>query len=116
MAGEGRALLVATDAYMDPGLTRLQAPTGDAHALAEVLADPAIGGFAVQHLINRPTDEVAEEIEGFFGDARLQDLLLLYVSGHGVLAQNRRLYFATATTKIGRLRATAIEDRFIGEA
>jgi hypothetical protein len=34
MGGERLALLVGTDAYTDPGLTRLRAPTGDVRALA----------------------------------------------------------------------------------
>jgi hypothetical protein len=113
MAGERRALLVATDAYTDPGLTKLRAPAGGVRALADVLADDSIGGFDVRQLINPATDEVKQDIEGFFDDAHLDDLLLLYISGHGLLSQARRLYFATASTKLKRLRATAIEDRFV---
>ena len=111
--GKRLALLVATEAYADPGLTTLRSPTGDVQALAQVLEDGSIGGFQVRQLVNRSTDELKQEIEGFFEDARLQDLLVLYVSGHGVLSQNRRFYFATATTKLTRLRATAIEDSFV---
>jgi uncharacterized caspase-like protein len=113
MAGSRRALLIATDTYSDSGLARLRAPTGDVQALAEVLADPSIGDFDVQELVNRPTGDVAQEIEGFFDEARLADLLLLYISGHGVLSATRRLYFAMASTKIDRLRATAIDERFL---
>jgi hypothetical protein len=113
MGGERRALLLATDAYTDARLTRLRSPTGDVRALAAVLADPAIGGFDVHELVNRPTDEIKQEMEGFFDDAGREDLLLLYVTGHGVLSQTRRLYFATANTTLKRLRATAIEDRFV---
>ena len=65
-------------------------------ALAAVLGDEAIGGFEVRELIDRPTEELKQEIEAFFGDGRPKDLLLLYVSGHGVLSQSRRFYFATA--------------------
>jgi hypothetical protein len=46
----------------------------EVRALAEVLADPSVGGFDVHELINRPTAEVAQEIEGFFEEARLGDL------------------------------------------
>jgi hypothetical protein len=113
MAGERRAMLIATDAYTDPGLSELRAPTGDVRALAEVLADKLIGGFDVEQLINRTTDEVKQEVEGFFDEARLEDVLLLYISGHGVLSPTRRLYFATTSTKLRRLRATAIDDRFV---
>ena len=115
MAGNRRALLVATDEYADPGLARLRAPAGDVRALAEVLADQSIGAFEVHPLINRATDDVKQEVEGFFDEARLDDLLLLYISGHGVLSPTRRLYFATASTKLKRLRATAIEDVFVND-
>jgi uncharacterized caspase-like protein len=113
MAGERRALLIATDTYTDPRLTKLRAPTGDVRALGDVLADQSIGGFDVQHLINRVTDEVKQEVEGFFAEARLDDLLLLYISGHGVLSPTRRLYFATASTTLARLRTTGMDDRFV---
>jgi hypothetical protein len=69
MAGERRALLIATDSYTDPALTKLGAPTGDVRAPAEVLGDPEIGGFDVRELLNQPTEAVKQEIEGFFGDA-----------------------------------------------
>ncbi len=108
-----RALLVASGTYADAGLARLRAPAGDVDALAGVLGDESIGGFEVRELVDRPTDEVKRAIEGFFGEARPDDLLLLYFSGHGVLSQSRRFYFATATTTLEYLRTTAIEDGFV---
>jgi Caspase domain/FG-GAP repeat len=114
-AGRRCALLIATATYGDPGLAALRAPTGDVAALAGVLGDEAIGGFEVRELIDRPTEELRAEIEEFFGDGRPRDLLLLYVSGHGVLSQSRRFYFATASTKLRLLRSTAIEDGFVND-
>jgi uncharacterized caspase-like protein len=114
-AGRRRALLVATATYADPGLAALRAPTSDVVALAAVLGDQAIGGFEVRELVDRPTEELRQEIESFFGDGRPKDLLLLYVSGHGVLSQSRRFYFATASTALPLLRSTAIEDGFVND-
>ena len=37
------------------------------------------------------------------------------MSGHGVLSQSRRFYFATANTSLGLLRSTAIEDGFVND-
>jgi Caspase domain len=113
--GRRRALLVATGGYADPGLAALRAPAGDVDALAEVLADGAIGQFEVSRLVDRPTEELKMEIEGFFVDAKRDDLLLLYFSCHGVLSQSRRFYFATASTALNLLRATAIEDGFVND-
>ena len=73
-----RALLIATGTYADPGLARLRAPAGDVRALAGVLGNAAIGEFEVAELIDRPTDEVKRAIDGFFRDARIDDLLLQY--------------------------------------
>ena len=63
-----RALLVATGAYSDPSLAALRAPTGDVESLAEVLVDRSIGAFEVSRLVDRPTDELKKEIEGFFAE------------------------------------------------
>ena len=106
---------MATATYGDPGLATLRAPTGDVASLAAVLGDEAIGGFEVRELIDEPTEELRREIETFFGEGRPQDLLLLYVSGHGVLSQTRRFYFATASTSLQLLRSTAIEDSFVND-
>ncbi len=50
MAGTPRraALVVASHEYLDQSLSRLRAPERDAEALAETLADPAIGAFEVR--------------------------------------------------------------------
>src|SRR5262245_24191096 len=113
--GRRRALLVATARYDDPALAALRAPTGDVAALAAVLGDSEIGGFEVQQLIDQPADELRKQIETFFDEGRPHDLLLLYVSGHGVLSQSRRFYFATSTTSMQLLRSTAIEDSFVND-
>jgi uncharacterized caspase-like protein len=110
-----RALLVATTTYDDPGLATLRAPAGYVRALAEVLGDGRIGEFEVAQLVDRPTDEIKRRIEEFFGDGRPNDLLLLYLSGHGVLSQSRRFYFATATTTLRLLKSTAVEDSFVND-
>ena len=114
-AGRRLALLVATANYSDTGLAALRAPTSDVRSLGEVLRDDAIGGFEVRELIDRPTEDLKKEIEAFFGAGRPKDLLMLYVSGHGVLSQNRRFYLATTTTALELLRSTAIEDSFVND-
>lgn len=108
-----RALLVASGAYHDPQVQRLRAPSGDAQALGAVLADPDIGNFEVSYQIDQETPDVLEAIEGFFADVGRHDLLLLYITGHGFLSPDGSLYFATPSTKLDRLRATAIPDSFV---
>jgi uncharacterized caspase-like protein len=116
MAGDRRALLIATSNYSDRALTRLRSPAGDVKSLAKVLSDPGIGNFDVlEPLVDRTTDEAKQGIEQLFEDAQRNDVLLLYLSGHGVISRTQRLYFATRTTKLKLLRATAIEDSFVND-
>jgi hypothetical protein len=115
MAGSKAALLVATAEYGDQAFRRLRAPAHDVEALRRVLADPAIGGFDVRALVNQPGQLVEEEIEGFFADRKPDDLLVLYLSCHGVKDQDGRLYFAASDTKLQRLAASGISSNFVNE-
>ncbi|MGH8834868.1 MAG: caspase family protein, partial [Actinomycetes bacterium] len=115
MVGSKAALLVATADYSDSVFRRLRTPSHDVAALKRVLADPAIGGFDVRALVNQPGQLVEEEIEGFFADRKPDDLLVLYLSCHGVKDQDGRLYFAAADTRLQRLAASGISSRFVNE-
>ncbi|NUT51515.1 MAG: hypothetical protein HOV94_30095, partial [Saccharothrix sp.] len=85
--GEGTrsALVVATGTYADSALRRLRAPAQDATDVAEVLADPRIGGFAVRSLVDRLHHEVKVEVEKHLAGLRAADLVVLHVSCHGIL-------------------------------
>jgi uncharacterized caspase-like protein len=108
MAEKRSALIVAVSEYQDAGLRQLVAPAQDAEALARVLGDMAIGGFAVKTLLNQPSHQVNREIEAFFASGAKDDLLLLYFSGHGLKDEMGRLYFATTDTDRRLLRSTAV--------
>jgi len=108
-----RALLVAHGKYSDSRFKELRAPAGDVEGLRAVLADPAIGGFDVECVVDQTTPDVKLAIEEFFAASKLHDLLMLYISGHGVMAEDRNLYFATSNTQFNRLDATAIEATFV---
>jgi hypothetical protein len=114
-SGRRLALLVATSVYSDPDLRELRAPGRDAAELSEVLRDPRIGGFQVQMLINAVSGEVQEGIEDFCADRHPDDQLLIYLSCHGVLDSNGRLYYAAINTKRQRLAATAISSPWLTE-
>ncbi|MEU7827860.1 caspase family protein [Nonomuraea sp. NPDC049129] len=113
LSGTRMALIVASDEYADPGLRRLRAPSLDAQALARVLGDRRIGGFDVRTMLNETTQDVNEAVEEFFADRDPDDLLLLHFSGHGVKDESGELYFATPTTKLNRLAATAVPAEFV---
>jgi WD40 repeat protein len=106
-------LVVATGTYTDPGLNRLRAPARDADDLAQVLADPGIGGFTVTTVIDQPAHQVKLAIEDFVDGRGTGDLLLVYLSCHGLLDARRRLYFATTNTRKDRLGATGVEAAWV---
>ncbi|TCC31550.1 caspase family protein [Kribbella sindirgiensis] len=113
MAETRAALVVANDQYDDPGLTRLVAPAQDAAALADVLADPSVGGFTVQVLRNASAQEIRFAVEDFFADRRPEDLLLLHFSCHGLKNAAGELFLAVADTKPTRLASTAVAADFV---
>ena len=109
------ALVIATDQYQDSGLTQLRSPVKDAGALASVLSNPAIGAFDVQSAVNEPEARLRRELGRFFGDRGRADLLLLYISCHGIKDESGQLYFATKDTELHNLSATAISTDFINQ-
>lgn len=116
MVGRRSALIVATQTYEDAGLTRLQAPAADAQALADVLADPAIGDFDVTTLVDKRAHEVSRAVAEFFHERRPDDLLLLHFSCHGLKDDSGELYFAATDTDLDLLDATAVPSSFVNRA
>jgi uncharacterized caspase-like protein len=99
LSGSRLALVVATGTYADLGLRRLRAPARDAEDLAQVLADPDIGGFAVTTVIDQSAHQIRLAVEDFLAGRGTGDLLLVYLSCHGLLDARRRLYFAAAAPR-----------------
>jgi hypothetical protein len=113
--GVAAALIIGCSEYADGDLSQLRAPAQDAERLAGVLADPAIGGFGVKTLLNQPAHVLNLAVEDFFADRDRDDLLLLYVSCHGVKDDDGRLYFAANDTRLTRLGATAVAAAFVND-
>ncbi|MGH3720230.1 MAG: caspase, EACC1-associated type [Pseudonocardiaceae bacterium] len=115
MSGTRVALLVGCSDYEDPAFQQLPAPVQDIDAFRRVLTNRTIGDFTVDTKLDKPSDEVREQIEHLFADRNLDDLLLLYFSCHGVLDSRGRLYFVAANTKKARLGATGISAQWVRE-
>jgi hypothetical protein len=65
-----RALLLGVDSFEDAALKHLRSPSTDVVALERVLADPSIGDFDVQSVVNSPSMAMREAIETFFSILR----------------------------------------------
>ena len=113
MSATRDALLVGCSDYEDSEFQQLQAPAQDVDALERVLADPTIGNFTVQPLLNKLSGEVRERIERFFVNRKPDDLLLLYFSCHGDLDPRGRLYFVAANTKKALPESTGITAEWV---
>ncbi|WP_328926291.1 caspase family protein [Streptomyces sp. NBC_00190] len=108
-----KALVVVTSSYGDGKLTALRAPPQDAVALAEVLGDPAVGGFDVETLSDPSCQELREEVEDFFADRSSDHTLLLHFSCHGVKDAAGTLFLATTDTRCVRLSSTAVPAEYV---
>ena len=112
-AGPRAALVVATSSYEDPELDQLRAPARDAEELVEVLANQDIAGFAVTSLINQAEPRIRRAIGAFLANRDSNDLVLVYLSCHGLLDTRGRLYFAAADTAKAQLGSTALESAWL---
>lgn len=112
-AGRRDALLIATGTYENPALKPLRSPRQDCEGLAAVLGDPAIGGFAVQQLVDGASYEVKRALEQFFRNRGRDDLLLLHLSCHGIKDDEGHLSFAARDTDKDLPASTAVPAAFL---
>jgi hypothetical protein len=103
-----RALLVACSEYQDPKLRTLRSPVHDVDGLGAVLSDPAIGGFEIETLVNRPDTEVRRAIARFLRVSRRTDTLLLHFACHGFKDVDGQLYLAAADTDLDDVAVSAV--------
>jgi len=110
------AILIANGEFSDTRLRRLSMPERDVEGLAAVLTDVALGGFDdVETLIDRDERQIRMALAKFLTDRRRDDLVVVYYSGHGILDEYGKLYFATSDTSLSFLSATALADDFVKE-
>ena len=115
MAGERRALIIATGEYEDPKLARLRAPAADADRLAAVLGNPEIGSFQVEVAQDEDERSLRMRLSRFFKDRRPDDLLLVHVSCHGIKDDRGHLYLAARDTEIDVPDATALSADWLND-
>jgi Caspase domain len=114
-AGPRAALVVAIGRYTDAALTRLGSTARDAAEMAGVLADPDIGSFQVTSVVDRTAQEVRLAMQDFLESRGRDELVVVYLSCHGLLDRQDRLYFAATDTRKDRLAATGVEAAWLSD-
>ncbi|PTA42834.1 ATP-binding protein [Micromonospora sp. RP3T] len=107
--GVYRALLICNSLY-DSGasLSNLRGPRADGLELRDALLHAETGVFGhVELLAEHRFGEMAVAVNRFFAEAREDDILFLYFSGHG-LSRSRQFYICARDTDINLLPATAL--------
>src|SRR3954447_4409616 len=112
-AGVRSALLIATSRYDDPEFRQLRSPGLDAAEFAEAIADPGVGGFTVTQVIDESEARIRRAVARFCANRGLDDLILIYLSCHGVLDSRGRLFFVTSDTEKQHLGATAVSSEWL---
>jgi hypothetical protein len=108
------ALTIITNDYDHHRLAQLKTPRVDIAALAATLRDPEIGNFELaEPLVNRPACEIRDHIGDLLHGKRRNDVLLIYVAGLLIEAEDGRLYLATTDTRPAALAETAVPADFI---
>ena len=91
----------------------LKGPPNDLRILFDALTHEQVGLFEqdnVQVLLDKSQREITGELETFFGNAGINDQLLFYYSGHGLLDIRNNLYLCARDTTSDRLISTGIPD------
>ncbi|GIH03751.1 hypothetical protein Rhe02_18180 [Rhizocola hellebori] len=111
--GRRLALVIATSTYQSRAYEDLLAPAGDADTMARLLSDPDICGFEVTRVVDRPWAEIQLAINQIFNAGDPDDLVLVYVSGHGEKDHNGRLHLIATDTDPATMPATSVTGRWL---
>lgn len=111
--GPRAALIVATGRYADVSLSQLGAAARDAAEMAEVLVDAGIGAFEVTSVVDRSAQEIRLAVQDFLEERHRDEVVVVYLSCHGLLDKQDRLYFAAQDTRKDRLAATGVEAKWL---
>src|SRR4051812_31945946 len=103
-----KAVLLSGSESTDPALRSLDRLDAQVHRLASVLGDPEICGFDVTLMLNPTIGEATRSVERIFSEARPEDLLLFYYSGHGLLDAGGQLFFGLRDSDRSLLQSTAL--------
>lgn len=113
-----RALLIGNSTFPeDPhNLPELRGPVNDVASLRDALTDSEVGLFHptdVRIVAERTKAELTTAIEELLRSAAIDDLVLLYYSGHGQRDEYDQLFLCARDTRTDLLQSTAVSDAVI---
>lgn len=111
--GRRLGLILANGSYRDPDLGDLHSPALDARLLEEVLGHPEIAGFTVTSLVDQPAHAMRNGLVRFTREAVPSDVLLVYLSCHGLLDEWQQLYFAGTDTVRDSPEGASVDAPFL---
>ncbi|MEU4310935.1 caspase family protein [Streptomyces rochei] len=109
------ALLISSGNYDDSRLRDLPSSVPDAARLAKLLTNSDLGGFETRIVNNATLITVQRSIHDTLTRADADDLVIIYLSGHGLKDLFGRFYLALPETDLSALPATALSGRYIRE-
>ncbi len=112
-SSERRALLIGTELYRDERFPRLPSTRADVDQLADVLGDRTIGGFSVTTSANPTSEQMRGTIQAFCADAVADDVVLIYISGHGLRHPDGEFVFVTSDTDADLPGDTGVRAGFV---
>ncbi|MFH8610252.1 AAA domain-containing protein [Streptomyces sp. NPDC018029] len=109
------ALLVGTAAYDDAHFPALPSVRADVHYLSQVLEMPAVGRYEeCERVEDSSKAAIKQAVEQFLRDREPDELVVLYLSGHGAYdREDGQLYYVTTDTEGDRLQQTALEASYV---
>lgn len=109
------ALLVGTAVYQDVHFPALPSVRADVHYLSQVLDMPAVGRYEkCVRVEDSSKAAIRQAVERFLADREPDELVVLYLSGHGAYdREDGQLYYVTTDTEADRLQQTALEASYL---
>ncbi|EST37419.1 hypothetical protein N566_13145 [Streptomycetaceae bacterium MP113-05] len=106
---------MGTAAYEDVNFPALPSVRADVHYLSQVLEMPAVGRYEdCVRVEDSSQTAIKQAVERFLRDREPDELVVLYLSGHGAYdREDGQLYYVTTDTRTDRLQQTALEASYI---
>mgnify|MGYP001313612791 CR=1 FL=1 len=116
MSGRRIGLIIGTNNYVSSDFPNLDFAINDSIELLNLLKDPNLCAFdEVINLTDKTSSEVSLEIEKALKDAKSNDLILIYFSGHGTLDFENELCLCFKNTSLESKLTTSLNFSLINK-